>query len=87
MGQIIRHGYSQYARRGSTRAYRRAREQVLAAARLHGTPCFFCHQPERTDDPFECHHVTRMRDGGYDDVSNLRAAHRSCNRRGGPPQR
>jgi hypothetical protein len=52
---------------------------VLAAA----TRCWYCHEPPRPDDPFEAAHVVAHALGGTGDASNLRAAHRSCNRRAG----
>jgi hypothetical protein len=86
MSPITRHGYSDY-QRPSGNAYRKARGLVLAAARLHGARCHFCNGAETTADPFEAHHIQRIVDGGaVADPANMAPAHRSCNRRGGPPR-
>jgi len=58
-------------------AYRAAREQVLAEE----DRCWLCHEPGDERDPLEADHVVPKAHGGTDDRSNLRAAHRSCNRR------
>jgi 5-methylcytosine-specific restriction endonuclease McrA len=68
--------------RGSTRAYRKARAAVLAYA----THCHLCGKTARPWDPFVVDHVVPRALGGPDIISNLRAAHRSCNaRRGAKP--
>ena len=60
-------------------AYRRARAQVLAAARATGAPCGTCLGPMGTGPPRPTT-IIRMRDGGTDDPTNLRAVHGTCNR-------
>ena len=75
---ISRHGYSPRANKDNT-LRRRNRSIVLAAA----GNCAICGQPRRPGDPFEADHIVAIRDGGNDQISNLRAAHRSCNRRRG----
>ncbi len=72
---IVRSGYALRRRNGSTRAYRRQRALVLAAA----TVCAYCKKPERQDDPFVTAHVIPYADGG----DELQAAHASCNGRRG----
>jgi 5-methylcytosine-specific restriction endonuclease McrA len=59
-------------------AYRRARAQVLAAAHATGGVCGICLGPLGTG-PLEADHIRRRRDGGSDDVSNLRVVHAGCN--------
>jgi RNA-directed DNA polymerase len=56
---------------------------IAAIALRDGGNCYLCHQPEDADDPFEIEHVKPVRFGGTDHVSNLRLAHRSCNRHKG----
>jgi 5-methylcytosine-specific restriction enzyme A len=58
-------------------AYRAVREQILADEER----CWLCYQPGDEHDPLEVDHVVPKAQGGSDDRSNLRAAHRSCNRR------
>lgn len=57
---------------------------IVAALVLRDGPvCYIDGQPEDPDDPFEIEHVVpRAAGGGGDlnDLSNLRLAHRSCNR-------
>ena len=67
----------------STRRYREARAVVLSRA----TECWLCGLPFRDSrDPMVCDHYVPTSLGGSDDVSNLRAAHASCNsRRGNRP--
>jgi len=66
-------------RRGSTHAYRKQRAITLANA----TACALCGRPFTADDPAETDHIVAHADGGTHAASNLRAAHRSCNRRRG----
>lgn len=70
--------------KGSTRAYRRAREQVLRGA----VACWICGRGPRPGDPFVTDHIIPRALGGGDHLSNLAPAHRSCNARKGakPPQ-
>lgn len=69
--------------KGSTRAYRKARAQILAYSDL----CWICDQPARPNDPLVVDHVWPRALGGGDHISNLRAAHRTCNskKRDKPP--
>jgi 5-methylcytosine-specific restriction endonuclease McrA len=64
-------------RSGSTRAYRKAREEVLAQERVF----YLCGQPARPGDPLVADHVIARARGGSDERANLRAAHASCNAR------
>jgi 5-methylcytosine-specific restriction endonuclease McrA len=43
--------------------------------------CWLCDEPGDDRDPLEVDHVVPKAQGGTDERSNLRAAHRSCNRR------
>jgi len=72
---ILRSGYATQRRNGSTRAYRKARAQVLAEE----TICARCHQPGRADDPLVAGHVIAHAYGGSDHRDNLTAMHASCN--------
>ncbi len=77
---IIRSGYATTPRRnGSTRAYRQARAAIL----LHADRCHICGELPTDSDPLEADHIIPHGDGGTDHPSNLRPAHRSCNRRRG----
>jgi 5-methylcytosine-specific restriction endonuclease McrA len=49
-----------------------------AGGRIGGT-CAICTGTGTADDPLTADHVVSPRDGGSNDLSNLRAAHRSCN--------
>lgn len=54
---------------------------IIAALALRDGPyCYIDGQPEDPDDPFEIEHVVPRSAGGSDDLTNLRLAHRSCNR-------
>lgn len=57
---------------------------IIAALALRDGPyCYIDGQPEDPDDPFEIEHVVPRSAGGsgdLNDLSNLRLAHRSCNR-------
>ena len=58
---------------------------VAQLALRDGNRCYLCGQSEDLDDPFEIEHVKprfafRGTSGDPDDISNLRLAHRSCNR-------
>jgi len=72
---IIRSGYATQRRNGSTRAYRKARAQVLAEEHL----CARCHKPGSADDPLVAGHITAHAYGGTDTRDNLTAMHASCN--------
>lgn len=75
---IIRHGYSSSPNKDS---YKRAQNRRILLA--NATHCHICGQPARHDDPLEADHITPVSRGGSDEFSNLRPAHRSCNRRRG----
>jgi 5-methylcytosine-specific restriction endonuclease McrA len=62
---------------GSTRAYRKARAQVL----MYATHCWICGRPPTYADPFVADHYIPRSLGGGDHAANLRPAHRSCNAR------
>lgn len=47
------------------------------------TACFYCKGRARTEDPWETDHIIPHAEGGSDHISNLRPAHRSCNRAAG----
>ena len=78
-----------YANRGSrcdlhtiparTGTYSRNAAKVRATALV----CRTCGDGPRLVDPFVAEHVVPRGYGGSDDISNLRAAHRSCNGRKG----
>lgn len=77
---ITRSGYAQSKRNGSTRHWRNARLQVIAAA----TICGICGRDLlRKFDPIEVDHLVPIAHGGTDELTNLRAVHRSCNRQRG----
>jgi 5-methylcytosine-specific restriction endonuclease McrA len=67
-------------RKNRTGSYQRAAAQVRAAA----TECWICGGgfTDPNDPPVADHVIPRIQ-GGSDDISNLRAAHRSCNGRRG----
>jgi hypothetical protein len=76
---ITRSGYATFKRNGSTRAYRKARAQILAG----NPPCHICGLPATETDPLEADHILAYADHG---PGPLRPAHRSCNlKRGRPP--
>jgi 5-methylcytosine-specific restriction endonuclease McrA len=54
-----------------------------ALVRATATVCHLCGQPFTADDPAVADHVVPRGVGGSDDLTNLRAAHRSCNGRKG----
>lgn len=76
---ITRSGYATRRRNGSTRAYRQARANVLAGA----THCAICGQPFTPADLIEADHIIAHADNGTHALTNLRAVHRTCNRRRG----
>ena len=47
------------------------------------TRCHLCGERARISDPWEPDHFLPVADGGGDHLSNLRPAHRSCNRAAG----
>lgn len=59
--------------------YNRNRRIILATSFV----CWRCGKPATLGDPLEADHVTARTNGGTNKVTNLRAAHRSCNRRAG----
>jgi 5-methylcytosine-specific restriction endonuclease McrA len=75
---IVRHGYAKRKNKDSA-ARAKSRNAILA----HATYCAICGQRATKSDPFEADHIVPVSDGGSDDVSNLRAVHRSCNRKRG----
>lgn len=75
---IERHGYSPRPNRGSWRRAIRSK-QVTSSA----TICAICGEGERVFDPFEADHIIPIAHGGSDELENLRAVHRSCNRKRG----
>ena len=66
-------------KRGSTRAYREARQSVLALEKK----CWICNQPIHPHEQASADHVTPRSAGGTDHPSNLRAAHLTCNKQRG----
>jgi 5-methylcytosine-specific restriction endonuclease McrA len=54
-----------------------------AKVRAQAVTCWICGDGPRADDPWVADHVTPRMYGGSDNISNLRAAHRSCNGRRG----
>ena len=71
---IIRHGYATHTRKGSTRAWRKAR---LEASNTH---CPLCGHPILEADPVDVDHKIPYAYGGTDHPSNLRRTHMACNR-------
>jgi 5-methylcytosine-specific restriction endonuclease McrA len=67
------------AGRAYDRAYRAARRDVIARAKV----CAICGGPPRTDDPLTADHMVPVARGGGRNQANLRAVHRSCNSRKG----
>lgn len=55
-------------------------EAVLRIAHRDGYRCHVCGQPQRIHDPWEVDHDIALSRGGTNHESNLRLAHRSCNR-------
>jgi 5-methylcytosine-specific restriction endonuclease McrA len=77
---IIRSGYATTPpRNGSTRQWRKARALVLNNAER----CTICGQPPTDDDPLEAGHITPHAYGGTNNITNIQAQHRSCNRKRG----
>jgi 5-methylcytosine-specific restriction endonuclease McrA len=62
-----------------TGSYTRAAAQLRAAA----TTCHICGEGPRANDPWVADHLLPRMFGGSDDISNLAAAHQSCNGRRG----
>jgi 5-methylcytosine-specific restriction endonuclease McrA len=62
-----------------TGTYTRNAAKVRAAA----TTCYLCGLPFTPDDPAVADHVQPRAYGGSDNITNLQAAHRSCNGRKG----
>ena len=50
-------------------------------APTNGQPCGICGFPIRKDQLWDIDHIRALKDGGDHSPSNLRVAHRSCNRR------
>lgn len=63
-------------RNGSTRAWRKLREQILER---DGRVCFWC----KTDGATHVDHLVPVAKGGTDDPTNLVASCASCNQRRG----
>lgn len=78
MSPIVRHGFSQ--RRNRDSAYRQRNRRILLA---NATRCSICGEPPTASDPLEAGHIIPVAHGGSDDLTNLQAEHRSCNRRKG----
>lgn len=67
-------------RRGAYDAeYERNRAIVLANALV----CALCGQPERANDRFTANHIVPRARGGGNALTNLEAAHESCNKSAG----
>jgi 5-methylcytosine-specific restriction endonuclease McrA len=63
-----------------TGSYSRAAAKIRAAAEA----CWLCGGSfDNPDDPPVADHIVRRAYGGSDDITNLAAAHRSCNGRRG----
>lgn len=71
---IIRHGYAEHHRTGSTRQYRKDRAAALSSLDV----CAICGNGPMPGDPWEAHHTQAFADFGH--MSLLAKAHRSCNR-------
>lgn len=61
------------------REYRINRAVLLARS----THCALCGQRPTKDDPLTADHITPLEQGGTNELSNLQAAHLSCNSRRG----
>ena len=77
---IRRSGYAIARRRPDTAAWRRTRALILNNAHHR---CAICHHIATHTDPLEIDHIVAVADGGSDEPNNLRAVHRSCNRKRG----
>lgn len=75
---IIRHGYAVRRNRDSSTLARNRRIVVANA-----TVCGICGQRFNNNDIIEADHIVPVSVGGSDDLGNLRATHRLCNRRRG----
>ena len=75
---IIRHGYAVARNRDSAE---RARNRRLVTSTA--THCAICHVAFTPGDIIEADHIVSVADGGTHAISNLRATHRTCNRRRG----
>ena len=70
---IVRHGYATHKRNGSTRAYRKQRQAVLASA----THCALCGAAFKPGEPIDTDHIHAYADHGH---GPLQATHPHCNR-------
>jgi 5-methylcytosine-specific restriction endonuclease McrA len=61
----------------------RATQNQIRTLVANATRCHICGQPPTPDDPLVADHVIPRAHGGTDNLSNLKAAHRSCNGRKG----
>lgn len=75
---IIRSGYAK-----RSQVYGRRRNELSRTVRMNATACYLCGQVFELDDIIEAHHVQSVASGGPDILDNLRATHRTCNRRHG----
>ena len=78
MSPIIKSGYSGRPNRDNRQ--RAINRKTIVANATH---CGICGQRFQPGDNIEADHIIPMSSGGSDDLSNLRATHRSCNRRRG----
>jgi hypothetical protein len=80
-GQAQRHDANgtRNPRNGQAPTYTRNAAKVRANANLS----YLCGKPFTADDPAVADHVQPRAYGGSDDISNLKAAHKSCNGRKG----
>jgi 5-methylcytosine-specific restriction endonuclease McrA len=69
------------------RARTRRYFDAARAVRANATTCWLCGKPFTQDDPPVADHVLPRAEGGTDHITNLRAAHRSCNGRRGQAMR
>jgi 5-methylcytosine-specific restriction endonuclease McrA len=71
-------------RPGRTGTYSRHAKKIRDAARADPAAiCWLCQKPFSPDDPPVADHRIPRALGGSDDITNLVAAHRSCNGRRG----
>jgi 5-methylcytosine-specific restriction endonuclease McrA len=67
--------------RGYDAMYYRNRKIVIATAIREHQSCCICHQPFVDTTDITAEHVIPLREGGSSELSNMSAAHSSCNYR------
>ena len=77
---IVRHGY---AKRKNKDNAKRAANRKTVVSQASGTICALCNHPLLWHEDIEADHIIPISAGGSDELWNLRAVHRSCNRKRG----